>query len=163
MNLKLKKLDKTLKLFLAAYLFALTAGVSIGVLFVRHTTHMSTEGVVERFAGSQSDDEFDIQEAYPKPISELIITTHNHILGLSFVFFTVGLIFYFNSLIDGKWKVLLMTEPLISLLISFGSIWLIRFYSPSFVYLTFISSLLMFASFYVMVAVSFFEICFIKK
>ncbi|MGK9367631.1 hypothetical protein ACSSWA_01880 [Melioribacter sp. Ez-97] len=163
MNLKLKKLDKTLKLFLAAYLIALTAGVSIGVLFVRHTTHMSTEGVVERFAGSQSDDEFDIQEAYPKPISELIITTHNHILGLSFVFFTVGLIFYFNSLIDGKWKVLLMTEPLISLLISFGSIWLIRFYSPSFVYLTFISSLLMFASFYVMVAVSFFEICFIKK
>ncbi|MFZ6033222.1 MAG: hypothetical protein ACOYVE_07935 [Melioribacter sp.] len=163
MTLKLKNLDKHLKLFLAIYLFTLTAGVSIGVLFVRHTTHMSTEGVIERFNGSQSGDDFEIKETYPKPVSELIITTHNHILGLSFVFFTVGLIFYFNSVIGGKWKIFFMAEPLISLLVSFGSIWLIRFYNPSFVYLTFISSLLMFASFYVMVSVSFFEICFIKK
>ncbi len=163
MTLKLKTLDKPLKLLLAAYLFAITTGVSIGVLFIRHTTHMSTEGVIERFNGSLSDDDFEIREVYPKPLSELIITTHNHILGLSFVFFTVGLIFYFNSIIDGRWKIFLMVEPLISLLVSFSSIWLVRFYNPSFVYLTFISSFLMFASFYIMVAISLFEIIFIKK
>ncbi|MGK9476677.1 hypothetical protein [Melioribacter sp. OK-6-Me] len=163
MNFVLYKLDKSLKAFLAIYLFTLTIGVSIGALFVKHTTNISTEGVVERFNGSETDEDFEIKEAFPKPISELMITTHNHILGLSFVFFSVGLIFYFNSIIKGPWKIFFMVEPLISLLITFGSIWLIRFYNPVFVYLTFISSLLMFASFYIMVAISIFEILFIKK
>jgi hypothetical protein len=159
MNIKLSLLDKQLKTFLAAYLIIVTIGVSIGLIYLSQTTSMTPKGTIERFNGSETKEvELDIPESYPKPISELLVSTHNHILGLSFIFFSVGLIFYFNTIIKGMLKTVLMVEPLISSIITFGSIWLIRFVDPAFVYLTFISSILMYTGFYIIVLISLFEL-----
>lgn len=159
MNLKLSSLDKELKTFFSVYLIIVAIGVFIGLIYLSQTTSMTPKGTVERFNGSQTETgEFDLPEAYPKPISELLVSTHNHILGLSFIFFSVGLIFYFNSIVKGMLKTILMVEPLISIIITFGSIWLIRFVDPAFVYLTFISSILMYTGFYIIVFISLFEL-----
>jgi hypothetical protein len=159
MNVKLSLLDKQLKTFLAAYLIIVTIGVSIGLIYLSQTTSMTPKGTVERFNGSQTEtDNLDFPDNYPKPISELLVSTHNHILGLSFIFFSVGLIFYFNSIVKGILKTILMLEPLISIITTFGSIWLIRFVDPAFVYLTFLSSILMYTGFYIIVLISLFEL-----
>lgn len=159
MNYKLSSLDKSLKVFLAIYILVVTSGVSIGLYFLKHTTSLTPRGAVERFNGSKNlDNQFDVEINYPKPISEMLITTHNHILGLSFIFFTVGTIFYFNSIIKGKLKLFFMIEPLISLIVSFGSIWLMRFVNENFVYLTIISASLMYLTFYFMVIIILYEI-----
>jgi hypothetical protein len=164
MNLKLFLLDKELKTFLAVYLIIVAIGVSIGLIYLSQTTSMTPKGTVERFNGSETKEvELDIPESYPKPIGELLVSTHNHILGLSFIFFSVGLIFYFNSIIKGMLKTVLMVEPLISSIITFGSIWLIRFVDPAFVYLTFLSSLLMYIGFYIIVFISLYELIFRKR
>lgn len=136
MNINLRTIDKSLKLFLTVYIIVLILGVSIGLSFVRLTTSMTPKGTVERFRGSEeiNNNDFEIKENYPKPISEMLLTTHNHILGLSFIFFTIGIIFYFNTVIKGFWKIFLMIEPLISVVVSFGSIWLMRFVHKDFVY-----------------------------
>ncbi len=164
MKIYLSQLEKTLKIFLLSYTILLTIGVSVGLFYLANTTSMTTEGTVNRFKGSDSllDDKFEIQEYYPKPITEMLITTHNHILGLGFVFFTIGLIFYFNSYIDGWLKFFLMIEPIISILLTFGSLWLVRFVAKEFVYLTFISSIIMYLSFYTVSAVVTFELMFKK-
>lgn len=159
MNIKLSLLDKQLKTFLAVYLIILTIGVSIGLIYLNQTTSMTPKGAIERFNGSQTEaDDLDVPDKYPKPMSELLVSTHNHILGLSFIFFTVGFIFYFNSIIKGILKTILMLEPLISIIITFGSIWLIRFVDPAFVYLTFVSSILMYTGFYIMSIISIYEL-----
>lgn len=162
MNFILSSLDKSLKLFLAVYIFVITIGVSIGLTFIKHTTSMTPRGAIERFNGSENkNSDFDILENYPKPLSEMLITTHNHIFGMAFIFLSIGIIFYFNSIIKNHWKIFLMVEPLISLVISFGSIWLMRYVDEKFVYVTVVSAALMYLSFYTMAFVSFFEL--IKK
>ena len=160
MIIELNKLDKTLKNFLASYLIVLTIGVCIGLSFVNQTTNFSPSGAVERFRGSEENIEgdFEIKENYPKSISEMLMTTHNHIIGFSFIFFTTGLIFYFNSILKGFWKTFLLTEPFISIILSFGSIWGMRFIDKGFVYVTIISATLLYISFFIMIGISLYDL-----
>ena len=165
MKFKLHDLDKTLKYFLIAIIFVLSTGMVTGLIYLNYTTNYSPDGAAQRFNGSDelnSEDEFDIPDNYPKPISEMLITTHNHILGFSFIFFIMGIIFYFNSIVKGFWKSFLLIEPTISIVITFGSIWLMRFVHKDFVYLTILSSTILYLSFFVMAGISLFELKFMK-
>ena len=122
---------------------------------------------MERFKGSEikensdSLDEMELEMNYEKSISEMLMTTHNHILGISFILLSVGIIFYFNSILSGFWKMFLMIEPFVSLIISFTSIWGVRFIDGNFVYITFISALFMYTSLLIMIIISLFDL--IKK
>ena len=161
MNIILTELDRSLKSFLITIISVLTIGVSTGLIYLFDTTNYSATGTVERFSGSQmieGDNEFEIPEYYPKPISEMLITTHNHILGFSFIFFILGIIFYFNSIITGIWKSFLLVEPVISIVITFGSIWLMRYVDSKFVYLTIVSSTILYVSFFIMAGTCIFEL-----
>ncbi|MDH7605194.1 MAG: hypothetical protein QHH13_09855 [Melioribacter sp.] len=162
MNITLKSLNSSLKKFIAVYTIVISIGVGTGLAFLNHTTSFSPKGTIERFNGDKKsiDSDFEVPENYPKPISELLITTHNHILGLAFIFFSIGLIFYFNSIINGRLKLFIMTEPLVSIIISFGSIWLMRFVEEKFVYLAVISASIMYLSFYFMAFISLYELIF---
>jgi len=165
MSYKLFEFDKTLKNFLIAILFVLTTGLGTGLIYLSYTTNYTPKGTAERFNGTKIEQEindFDIPENYPKPISEMLLTTHNHILGFSFIFFITGLIFYFNSVITGFWKSFLLIEPIISIVITFGSIWLIRYVHEDFVYLTILSSTILYLSFFIMAVVSAYELKFKK-
>jgi len=162
MNITLKSLSSSLKKFIAVYIIVISIGVGTGLTFLNHKTSFSPKGTIARFNGDKKniDSDFEIQENYPKPISEMLITTHNHILGLAFIFFSIGLIFYFNSIIIGKWKLFIMIEPLVSIIISFGSIWLMRFVDEHFVYLAVVSASIMYLSFYFMAIISLYELIF---
>jgi len=164
MEIKLFQLDKALKTFLATFIVVLTIGVSIGVIYLKFITKMTPQGTVERYNGSQeSQNEFAIQESYPKPISEMLSTTHSHVITFAIIFFAIGLIFYFNSIINGSLKQFLIIEPLISTIITFSSIWGIRYIHKSFVYLAIISAILMYVSFYIMSMISLYELTFKKN
>lgn len=165
MNKKLFELDKNFKNLLLAFILCLTTGVFFGLAYLYHTTQYSTNVAVERYNGSaiNAEDEFDIPENYPKPISELLITTHNHIIAFSFIFILTGLIFYFNSIINGKLKTFLLIEPFVSTVISFSSLWAMRFIHPSFVFVTALSSTVLYLSFFIMVAVIVYELKYKKS
>ena len=156
--MKLHQLDIILKYFLSLLLIVMTIGVTIGIIYVQSTTNISTEGTVHQYAGSETKDEFDIPEHYPKPISDMLMTTHNHIISLAMIFGMIGLLFYFNSMITGIWKFVFMAEPLISTLITFGSIWGIRFIASEFAYITMISGILMYLAYYIMVGIMLYEL-----
>ena len=162
MEIKLFQLDKALKTFLATFIVVLTIGVSIGVIYLKFTTKMTSSGTVERYNGS-NENEFEIAESYPKPISEMLTTTHSHVIIFAIIFVAIGFIFYFNSIINGFWKQFLIIEPLISTIITFSSIWGIRYIHKSFVYITIISAILMYVSFYIMSLITLYELIFKKN
>ena len=164
MDIKLFTLDKTLKLFLLALVIVLTLGVTLGIVYLNYTTSMTPTGTIERYNGSEKGelDEFEIVESYPKQISEMLLTTHTHIISFALIFGLMGIIFYFNSIVDGFWKNFLLIEPLVSTVITFSSIWGIRYIHEAFVYITIISATLMYLSFYVMSLVIFYELAFKK-
>ncbi len=164
MKIELYNLDRTLKLFLIIFLLTLSVGTTIGLVYLQFTTELTPEGTIERYNGSKTNgDEFEIVENYPKPISEMLITTHSHIISFALIFGTVGFIFYFNSVIVGFWKTFLIIEPLASTLITFSSIWGIRYIHESFVIVTILSAVLMYGSFYVMVFILLFELRYKKR
>lgn len=164
MNIELHLLDKNIKLFLRSFLILLTFGVAVGLAYLYYTTNYSVDGAVTRFNGSEvNEGDFEIADSYPKPPSEMLVTTHNHLIAFALIFFSVGSIFYFNSVIKGFWKIFLMVEPLLSTIITFSSIWAVRFISPHFIYLTIISSILIYVSFFIIVSICIYDLTFNKK
>ncbi|NMB83268.1 MAG: hypothetical protein GYA14_15775 [Ignavibacteria bacterium] len=164
MKITLSGLDRQLKGLLTVYLIVVTIGVSLGLVYVSQTTSMTPNGMIERYNGSETNEsDIEFAESYPKSLSELLTTTHSHILGMSFIFFSIGLIFNFNTLISGLPKTIIMIEPLISLVATFGSIWLIRYADPAFVYLTYLSAVLMYAGFYTIVSISIYELVILNE
>ena len=162
MEIRLFKLEKGLKLLLSFFLIVLTIGVSVGVVYLKFTTKMNAKGTIERYNGS-TETEFEVQENYPKSISEMLVTTHSHVIIFAIIFLIIGIIFYFSSIINGFWKIFLITEPLISTLVTFTSIWGIRFIDELFVYLTIFSAILMYLSFYIMSFLALYELIFMKN
>ena len=161
-KIKLYQLPRAIKLLLMLTVLNLTIGVGIGLYYVSNTTHLSPKGTAEQFRGSDIDNSFDIPEKFPKPISELLSTTHNHTISMTFIFFIMGGIFYFSSIITGFWKTFFIAEPFFSILATFGGIWLIRFIHPSFAYLVMVSGVLMYLSFFLMAGTIIYELS-IKK
>ncbi len=166
MNSYLYQLNSNFKRLLIIYLITVSCGLLVGVIYLSRNTNFSVNGTIEHFNGSVQNIETEgvsIPDKYPKPVSELLMTTHNHILGLGFIIFSISLVFYFTSVFEGYWKNFLMIEPLISVLITFGSIWGIRFIHPGFVYLTILSAIFMYSSLFIMIVVSLFELIFKKN
>ena len=157
-NILLHQLPVKLKLLLLLTVVNLTVGVGIGLYYVANTTELTPAGTAEHFSGSEIDAEFAIPEKYPKPVSELLITTHNHILSLTLIFLVIGGIFYFNSSITGGLKTILIAELFISILTTFGGIWIIRFVHPAFSYLVIISGILMYGCYFIMAGVLLYEL-----
>lgn len=160
MKIKIYQLPVQLKKMIAALLLSLTFGVLIGLGFLYYTTSYSTKGAIERYNGSQVSEEFEIAENYPKPISEIFITTHNHIIAFTLIFTVIASIFYFSSIVNNSLKTFLLVEPFISIIISFGSLWLMRFVNPNFVFLMAVSSTLIYLSYFTMVSLILYEIFF---
>ena len=152
-----------LKILCFLTVFNLTVGVCVGLYYVAYTTNFSPSGTSEHYIGSIVDDDFDIPNKYPKPISELLNTTHNHIISMTFIFLILGAIFFFNSIITGILKTILIVEPFFSIIITFGGIWMIRFINPLFSYLVIFSGILMYLSFFIMVIAIFYELTFKGK
>ena len=156
----LYQLNRELKLFLTIFLIVLSIGVMFGLVFLFHTTSFDKDATSERLIESEQliEEDFGINESKAKSTSELLMTTHNHILGFTFIFFFTGGIFYFNSLVNVFWKTLLITEPLISTVLSFGSLWLVRFFGSDWIYLTILSSVLLYSAFFIMVVISIYDL-----
>lgn len=156
----LYQLNRDFKIFLSIFLIVLSVGVSFGLVFLYHTTSYDKDITSERLIDTKEfvEEDFGINESKAKSTGELLMTTHNHILGFAFIFFLTGGIFYFNSLVSNFWKTILISEPLVSTVVSFGSLWLVRFWGSDWIYLTILSAILMYTSFFLMVAISIFDL-----
>lgn len=78
---------------------------------------------------------------FPKSPSEMFTLIHNHVFGLSILFFLLGGIFYFSSLVSPFQKRFLMLEPLVGIVTTFGGLALVRYISPAFSWLVILSGI----------------------
>lgn len=154
----LKDLEKNIKYFLVAFLITITAGIFTGLSYIYYTTNIAADSISERYAGSVVEEDYEIPENFPKSIENMIQTTHEHVNSFAIISFMIGMIFYFNSIINGKLKAFLMIEPFLSTIITFLSLWLIRFINTSFAYLVILSSTLMYLCWFVMIGIAMYEL-----
>ena len=155
----LQTLDKNLKKILIYYLITLGVGFSLGVLYVYLNSEFSSSGMIEQYLGN--NDEW--KPKLPKTLQDLVSHTHEHITMFSIIFLSLGLIFLYNNTIKGFWKRFLILEPFVSIIITFGGFFIIRYVTTSFSYIIMISSLLMYICFYVMLFISLYELIILNK
>ena len=155
----LQTLDKNLKKILIYYLITLGVGFSLGVLYVYLNSEFSSSGMIEQYLGNNDYWE----PKLPKTLQDLVSHTHEHITMFSIIFLSLGLIFLYNSTINGFWKRFLVIEPFLSIIITFGGFFIIRYITITFSYIIIISSLLMYICFYVMLFVSLYELIILNK
>lgn len=152
-----------LKLLVITFVIVLSIGVTTGLIYVGLTTGMNPVGTSEHYSGSEAPDDFDIPEKYPQSLEHMLLTTHTHIISFAIIFIFLGGLFYFTSILGDGWKIFFMIEPLISTLVTFGSIWGIRYIHSGFSFVTMVSGILMYTSFYFMVSIIAWEITFKKE
>lgn len=136
---------KEIKGLIALFLVILSIGFYTGLLFVNDATELEPEGIEQQYLGNEADEEADVM-LFKKSGREILTLIHNHILSLSLTFFVLSLILSTTS-INKKIKHFLMFEPLISVLLTFGGIYIMWTGVVWFKYIVMISGMLMTFSF----------------
>lgn len=133
----------TYKKLVLTFVMVAFVGVVLGTVFIEATTHLTPRGVVEQYKGIGEDRMEEVKELkFPKPFKDMLTTTHNHILGLSPLFLIVGFL-YLQLGRQEPWRVAVAIEPLISLILTFGGLWVMRYFWSPFVYVVILSGTLM--------------------
>lgn len=134
------------------------AGVILGAVFIEATTHLTPQGVVEQYTGIGENRVDQVDELkFPKPYKEMLTTTHNHILGLSSLFLIVGFLYLHVGNME-PWRIAVAIEPIVSLVVTFGGLWVMRYLWDPFVYIVILSGTLMVGS-YVWMSVAIMRDC----
>lgn len=114
---------RELKLLIAAFIVVLSIGFFTGLLFVGETSSANPNGIEEQYLGNEYDEEATIMK-FRKSDQEMLTLVHGHILSMSIIFFLVGLILSTTKL-NMNLKLFLMVEPFVSVILTFGGIYLL--------------------------------------
>ena len=133
----LRNFSNPFKRFIAAFVLVLGIGYFTGLLFVNQTESTSPGGVVENYNGNEDVAEVKVMK-FKKGKREMLTIIHTHVLSLSFIFFLLGVLVWGTD-ISVQWKSFLSIEPFLSVLTTFGGIYLIWLEIPYVSYLVILS------------------------
>ena len=144
-------LPKPIKMFLVAFLVALSVGYFTGLNFVSQTESTSPKGIVENYNGNEDNPEAKTMK-FKKGKREMLTIIHTHILSISFIFFMLGILVWGTNQ-SVLLKSILTVEPFVSVLLTFGGIYMLWLGYSFFSYIVVISGILMTLSYAVGVLV----------
>lgn len=119
----LDTLPRQFRLFIVCFVLVLNLGFFTGFSFVRVTTSMNSQGIEQNYLGNEEDEDAE-EMHFKKSEQEILTLIHNHILSLSLIFFVLGILLYMTSISD-KLTYFLIFEPLASLVLTFGGIYVL--------------------------------------
>ena len=123
-------------------------GYTTSLVFVWHTTRLVPSGVAGRYRGANPDVTEGAMQ-FPKSFGEMLTITHTHLLSMAVIFVLTGLGVALCTSLSERWKRFLIVEPFCALLVSFSTMWLMRYVAPEFSWLLEASSFLLAVTFYV--------------
>lgn len=116
-------LPKEIKLLIGAFIIVLSIGFYTGLLFVGETSSANPNGIEEQYLGNENDEDAKVMR-FKKSEKEMLTLVHNHILSMSIIFFLVGLLVSITKL-NRKLKTILIVEPFVSVILTFGGLYLL--------------------------------------
>lgn len=141
----LASLTGPLKGLFLLFIITLSLGFFIGINFVHFTTSGSPNGIIENYLGNENNDDAEVMK-FKKSEHEMLNIIHTHLLSMSLIFFVIGLLVYACN-IPPKLKTFLLIEPMLSVLVTFGSIYFLWLGNTWITYVIIISGALMTISF----------------
>jgi hypothetical protein len=114
-----------IRIMTACFLVVLSVGFFTGISFVGETDSVSPDGLAEHYNGNEHDEAAMVMK-FKKSSKEMLTIVHTHILSLSILFFITGFLLAMTS-INHKLKMILIIEPFVSILLTFGGLYLVWF------------------------------------
>jgi len=115
--------SKELRLLIGVFVVVLSIGFFTGLLFIDETSSANPKGIEEQYLGNESDEHAEVMK-FKKSDQEMLTLVHNHILSMSIIFFLLGLILSTTQL-NKTLKLFLMIEPFVSVVLTFGGLYLL--------------------------------------
>ncbi|MCB0380126.1 MAG: hypothetical protein KDD24_02640 [Flavobacteriales bacterium] len=153
---KIQELSKTTKMLLVCFLITLSFGFYTGLLFINENTNSTFNGVEEHYLGNEDDENAEVMK-FKKSKKDIVTMVHNHVLSLSIIFLLLGGLLLLTNL-SPILKKILIVEPFISLLLTFGGIWVMWSGVLWFKYIIMLSGILMTATFTASVLIILFQL-----
>ena len=150
-----------IKTVIFVFIIVLSVGFYGGLSFVGNTTSMSVTGIESHYLGNEDDESAKVMK-FKKSKREILMVVHNHILSMSVIFLLLSLILSTTS-INKKWKYFLMVEPFVSVILTFGGIYLMWTGISWFKYIVIISGFFMVLSFALGTFTILYELFFIRR
>ena len=130
-----------LRLMTACFLVVLSVGFFTGIRFVGETDSTTPEGLIEHYNGNEQDEDVMVMK-FKKSAQEMLTIVHTHILSMSMLFFLTGFLLA-QTPINQRLKLFLIVEPFVSILLTFGGLYLIWFGLEWFRYIVIFSGIAM--------------------
>lgn len=141
----LQTFPRGIKLFIGTFVMVLSVGFYTGLLFVNQTGTTVPDGIEENYVGNEEDEDAVVMK-FKKSEHEMLTIVHTHILSMSFIFFLLGVLVWLTRL-SKKLKLFLTIEPFLSVLLTFGGIYLVWSGVRWMTYVVLFSGVLMSATF----------------
>lgn len=119
----LQRLPVEIKWFVGSFVFILSIGFYTGLLFVNQTSTAAPSGIVENYLGNETEEDARVMK-FKKSEYEMLTIIHTHILSMSFIFFLLGILVWLTKL-PKKLKLFLTIEPFLSVILTFGGIYIL--------------------------------------
>lgn len=146
MNVRLRALPQYARAPIVAFVLVGLVGYAAGLVFVSYNTGMQPAGISDHYHGNEEELKFG------KSAAEMLNIVHSHLLGMGVLFFVLAILY---TMTDGTahWKSFWGTETILSLLSTFGCLWLIAAGQRWAVWIIYPSSILMVLGYLYMSAV----------
>lgn len=149
---ELRRLPPDLRLLFLGFLISLGLAYGVALLFVFVQTDLKPSGIEEQFRGTPEDRPTapetgaDVEGVpslggewrargqgikFPKPLKEMILTTHLHMLSISMILLLVGAIFACSSFPAGG-KPWVIAAGFCGLITTYACMWGVRYLDPVF-------------------------------
>lgn len=104
-------------------MISLNIGFFTGINFVNKTSSFQAQGIETNYLGNEDDEEA-AEMKFKKSEKEILTLIHNHILSMSIIFFLLGGLLSLTS-VNKKLQCFLIVEPFLSIVLTFGGIYLL--------------------------------------
>lgn len=152
MTFKLYQLPKPLRLSLSFFLIALSFGYFSGLDMLKQTTDFNSAGIEQNILGNEFDEAAE-ELHFKMSERELHAIIHSHVISISMILLVLSSFLYFSSW-SSRFKLFLMVEPFISLVVTFGGLWLLWLGFTWLKYVIMVSGILMHLSIILMIVIA---------
>ena len=137
----ISELSKELKTLITAFVIVLSVGFYSGIRFVNETDSHTASGVYENYLGNEENENAEVFK-FKKTNREMISIVHSHIISMALIFLSIGGLLSMVPL-GKKLKYFITIEPFVSIILTFGGIYLMWMGIDWMRYIVIVSGILM--------------------
>lgn len=93
------------------------------MVYLQDTTSFEAQGIEENYLGNETDEEAE-ELRFKMSRKQVLNIIHSHVISYTLIFFMLASVMIFSS-VALPWKRLLLLEPPVSILLTFGGLWLL--------------------------------------